>query len=219
MIRALALIGVFTLPVVARAQDRPAGEPALIEQFDGKKLQGWEIDGESKIESGALVIGGKAEARLRLKEALGTGFKVNLEYKYAGPAPFSWQFEAGQPPNRNFFHDAPTWTEVVMTRQDAGALFALPVKYVLRELNGPLTGRGSLSARAGRLPTMELIVPAGATLTIRRIALATTPPGEGDGRWWIPLTILALILAGVVGVGWFLKRRARHRRLPPGHNP
>ena len=218
MVRTLALIAALAHPVVVRAQDRPGGEPALIEQFDGKKLQGWEIDGESKIENGALVIGGKAEARLRLKEALGSGFKVILEYKYAGPAAFSWQFEAGLPPNRNFFHDMPTWTEVVMMRQDAGAFFALPVKYELRERNGPLTGNGSLSAPAGRLPTMELIVPAGATLTIRRLALMTTPPGEGGGGWWVPLTILAVILAGVVALGWFLKRRARLRRISPGHN-
>lgn len=216
MVRILALIGVFALAIVARAQDRPGGEPALIEQFDGKKLQGWEIDGESKIENGALVIGGKAEARLRLKEPLGSEFKVILEYKYAGPE-FSVQFKAGQPPDQNLFHQTLNWTEVVMTRERFGASLGLPVNYKLRQLGGPLTGSGSLSAPSGQLPALELIVPAGATLTIRRLALQTTPPGEGGGGLWAALIVLALVLGGIVALGWFLKRRGA--AAPPADVP
>jgi hypothetical protein len=207
MKRWLVIVVFLDSTCLAWGQDRPAGTPVLVEQFDGKELHGWKIDGESKIEGGAVIIGGKAESRMHLAEPLGDQFKVILEYKYAGLPPFSWQFKSGEPPNRNFFHDAPIWTELVMTRERAGALFALPAKYTIRQLGGSLTGSGSLSAPSGPIPTFELIVPAGATLTIRRIALQTTPPGEGGGGLWAALIVLTLVLGGIVALGWFFKRR------------
>ena len=179
MNRWLIILVFLESPCLAWCQDRPADEPALIEQFDGKVIRGWEIDGEYKIEDGAVKIGGKSPTRMHLTEPLGGEFTLLLEYQYRGPGSFALQFEKGRPPDQNFFYDMPDWTELIVTGKRGKLGFGQLINYTLRYRTG--SGSSGLNPGASGSRTIEFIVPAEAGLTIRRLALKTTPPGESPG--------------------------------------
>ena len=54
---------------------------------------------------------------------------------------------------------------------------------------------------------MSLDVPAGTTLTIRRIRLQTTAPPASAAGVFIALGVLALVILLVIAGGWYLHRR------------
>ena len=202
MARLVATILVFACPVTMLAQ----AQQAWIEQFDGKKLEGWHIDGDSKIENGMLILGGKAGTKLRLQTPLGDAFHMRLEYRYSGHPQLNLRYQANGPEQRQ---DIPwasdDWTELDVKRRRGNMGFGYLFDYSSRTRGS--AGSGGLANGDGDFRVFELVVASGRTLTIRRIALQTSPPGAGPGSMWVPIITLVFLLLGIMGLGWFLNRR------------
>ncbi len=201
--RLVATILMFVCPATLLAQ----AQNAWIEQFDGKKLQGWEIDGESKIENGVLTLGGKIETKMRLSAPLGEQFELRLECQYAGSVP-TLRFATSAPVNERPLAGMPGhWAEFTLQRARGNLGFGYVLSQTFRHLDDGGMSSGGLPPGSGDVRELTIIVRAGSTLTIRRMVLQTTPPGEGPGAVWVPVAVLVLVLLGIMGLGWFLNRR------------
>mgnify|MGYP001591391121 CR=1 FL=1 len=196
----------FATPLCAQQQE------VWIEQFDGKMLHGWQIDGEAVVEQGVIKIGGKDPATLRLTTPLGDKFSIRLEYQYTGPAVPALRWETNEPaPTQWHFHGIPSrWIEMTFNVSQGNWFNRNTGSLAYRTLDNSLgssSGSGAIAAGAGPARELMIIVYPSTTLTIRRLALQTTPPPPAVGTPWIPVAILVAILVSIVLLGWFLNRR------------
>lgn len=207
MQRGLAMLIVLAHTTALAAQDHPAGKEASVEQFDGKTLQGWEIDGESKIEDGTLQVGGKSQAKMRLTAPLGDRFAVRMECQYTSDRPHLRLATSA----RTFEHPLPgwpgPWATLLLERSRGDFSFSYRLNYSFRDLDDSESSGGWWPDVGGDVREFALIIPEDCKLTIRRISLETTRPGEAPSTPWIPLAFLFGILLTVVALGWFLHRR------------
>lgn len=195
-------------------QDGPAGRAALVDQFDGKELHGWEIEGEGKIEDGVIKLGGKSEAKLRLLTPLGDQVRLRLEYKLAPEQnnlpKLVWEAD-GTTESLWGLSTRGQWMELDVTGERSGFLRTFRLNYSFGNVPGPgesrSGGSGMFHEVGGHLCRLVILVPPDSALTIRKIALSTTgspPPTSGPG---IAFVVLALVLAAVIALGWLLNRR------------
>ena len=213
MKRPLAVIVLLGITNLGWSQDGPAGRVPLVDQFDGKELKGWEIEGEGKIEGGVIKLGGRSEAKLRLTAPLGDQVRLRLEYQLAPEQnnlpKLVWEADG----NTQWLWGLSTrgqWMELDVNGGRGGFWRAFRLNYSFGNIPGPGEGRsggsGMFHEVGGHLCRLVILVPPDAALTIRKIALHTTaspPPTSGPG---IALVVMALVLAGVIALGWFLNR-------------
>ena len=205
MSRSAVIFLLLACPALLEAQD------AWIEQFDGKTLQGWEIDGDGKLENGVLKLGGSGGALLRLKAPLGDKFSFRLEYRYEGPSMpvLNWETNAPYPSTWQFHGIPGQWIEMTMNVTAGNWLNPNSGSYSYRTIDnmGGSQGSGGMMAGSGRARDLVIVVQPNTTLMIRRISLQTTPPPPPVGRPWIAIAVLVGLLLGVMALGWFLNRR------------
>ena len=215
MNRLLAVAAILVLAFSARAQDAAKIFEDVEKQndwnelFDGVTLRELQVDEPIIINNGQLIVGGARPRRLRLKAPLGDQFKLLIECRFDGPvAPslvlalqsFGARGESTYPIRGA---TAGEWQELLYIRKDAGrgkfAIDTLTRKADDKTVRsaGQIGGSGTVS--------LSWEVPAGTTLTIKRIRLQTTT--SSNNGLFIALGILALIILMVVAVGWFLNRR------------
>ena len=202
MARLVAVALLFACPATLLAQ-----APAWSEQFIGKTLQGWEIDGDTKIEDGVLIVGGKIETKLRCVVPLGNRFELRLECMYSGFQRPQLHFETSAPFWQRELTGAPrAWGEFIVkrTRTDLGFGHQMVQSFRHLEVTGHHTS--TVPPGSGDIRELAFIIPAGQTMSIRRIALQTTPAGADPGGLWAPLLVLVLVLLGIMTLGWFLNR-------------
>lgn len=180
------------------------------EHFDGATLKGWQPGGEVTIKDGLLVVGGARKGTLHLKVPLGEQFKILMECRYEGPTPPYLELET-----RGFLSGGKTastlhgpravWMDLLLVGTTRDGRVTMTEYYRTRdkEPTGAFT-YGGLGA-----PSVRLEVPAGVTLTIRKIRLQTAPPA-GLGRVFMALGGLMAALTLLAVIGWFLRRRRRH---------
>jgi len=210
MNRPLAVIVLLGFANLGWSQDGPAGRAALVDQFDGKELHGWEIDGEGKIEGGFIKLGGAAEAKLRLLTPLGDHIRLRLEYQLgAGPGMPALHWEADGNTQGVFgFSAKGQWMELDATGQRNGFWGQYRLNLADGKIPGPNEGNSGMFADVGgRVCRFAIHVPAGASLTIRKIALGTTAPPPTTRSPGFAIVVMALLLAGVIALGWLLNRR------------
>jgi len=203
MTRFLVAFLMLACPAVLPAQE------AWIEQFDGKTLQGWEIDGQGVVENGQIKLGGAGGATLRLTARLGDKFSIRLEYEYAGPIVpnITWQTNAAYPCQWGFQSAANRQSEATFDVVQGGWMTANRASYKFRTLDGSSSGSGGLMAGVGPARDITIVVQPNSTLTIHRISLQTTPPPPPVGTPWIAIAVLVGLLVSVMALGWFLNRR------------
>jgi hypothetical protein len=216
MIRTCALLAVLGLPAAIRAQDAAKvfedveKETAWTELFDGATTNNLQIDGDFSLNDGVLVLGGARQTRLQIKAPLGDQFKLLLECRFDGPATPSVRlatrsFLAQGESGTSMVGTSGEWQEMLYVRKkDPGrgtfAMDTLSRKVADKAIQsaGGMGGSGT--------PTLSWDVPAGTTLTIRKMRLQTTPPPSSSGLY-IALIVLTLVILAVAGLGWFLNRR------------
>src|SRR5262245_65449985 len=191
------------------------GDAAWVEHFDGVTLQGWQPEGDVTIKDGALVVGGARGGKFRLKVPLGDRFKVLLECRYDGPSTPLIRFEtrtfmSGGISVSSLHGPGAAWMDLLLVGQDHDGQFTLTEYYRTGD-KGPASGGGY----GGRgTASLSIEVPAGTTMTIRRLRVQTTPPA-GLGGVFLALGGLAAALTLLAILGWWLRRR-RPALLGPG---
>jgi len=225
MIRILTLIAVVAFPLVVRAQDANKimadveKEFALVDQeadwielFDGATIKDLQIDGVFTIKDGTLELGGGGQTRLQIKAPLGEQFKVLIECRFDGPAMPSLRlatrgFLSKGESGMSMGGTAGQWQEVLYVRRKAD-----PSKFLLNTLSrnvGDKAVQGGGQMGGDGTPTLAWEVPAGTTLTIRRMRLQTTAPQTSAGVYGA-LIVLTLVILSIACLGWFLNRRRKH---------
>jgi hypothetical protein len=139
--------------------------------FDGKTTFGWKIDGEAKVEQGALVLGGEKETAATTSARFGT-FACRLDARTEGGKPAGIAIgPQTNGPGANVYVSALTrgqqkWEQIT-----------------LKSEMDPATGKHSWSARKGGAEAIgssapgsgqadfRFTVPAGTTLYLRNVAL------------------------------------------------
>jgi hypothetical protein len=215
-----ALTFLLVLVDAVHAQPGPGSgkEPGWIEQFDGTKLDGWGWEGESSIVDKTLVLGGAKPTGLWLKTPLGERFKLRLEYKWDGAASPRLSYgSAGSFGGRRPFSDgnlpsrAGSWMAYRIEGQPVPEAGGYRVEHSHEGGGGSGTHGG-----VTEINFLEIHIPAGTTLSIRRVQLQTDRPpdsAEEGGSLVIPLLVLSSIIFGVIAWGWYRNRRAIS--LPP----
>jgi hypothetical protein len=224
MIRTCVLLAVLGLPAALRAQDAAKmfeeveKQAAWTDVFDGATIDNLQIDGVFSIKDGVLILGGGRQTRLQIKTPLGDEFKLLLECRFDGPAApsvrlatrsFLAQGESGM----SMVGTSAEWQEMLYIRKkDPGrgtfAMDTLTRKVADKAIQsaGGIGGSGT--------PTLSWDVPAGTTLTIRKMRLQTNAPVNSSGGLYGALIVLTLVILGIAGLGWFLNRRRSSQ--PPG---
>jgi hypothetical protein len=192
--------------------------------FDGRDSSELLIDGEYRLDDGALVIGGIDPARLFIRRQLGDDFELRLScrgegtgmlqlhaesHRFGGGSSFGMGFPAS-PPQPGA---APEWRELRCRCQpDAGAGGYRLVVENRREGEAAAPGVANSSYLSGSSPPgVWLEVPAGTQLLLRDMRARPDPTA---GRWWrgpwgFGAVLLAAFLALVVAVLLFVRRMRR----------
>jgi hypothetical protein len=218
MIRILALIAVLAFPLVVRAQDAAKvfadadKETDWIELFDGATIKDLQIDGVFNIKDGALELGGARQTRLRIKAPVGDQFKVLIECRFDGPVTPSLRLAirslmAKGESGTSMAGTAGQWQEVLYIRKEVAGQGRFAMDTLCRKVSDKAIQSAGQIGGTGT-PTLSWEVPAGTTLTIRRMRLQTTAPPTSSGLYGA-LIVLTLVILGIAGLGWFLNRRRK----------
>ena len=207
----LLILGVGAVAWGQRREDHEDAktDPQMAELFDGKQLVGWEVDGEHTIKDGTLIIGGKAAAKLWPKTPMGNKFKLLLEAEYHGERP-QWIVQihgSAAPIAKVWMMSADQFHEIVVINDLDSASW----KHEVRVSNiGPTNqGAGFAGIGLGGVVGLEIGVPAGARLSIRRLRWynAAPPPEPTSTGLWVAMTVLGLVVVGIMALGWFINRK------------
>jgi hypothetical protein len=214
MVRLLALTSFLFLSwapsVQAQKFEDVLRAPEMIEAFDGKTLVGWEIEGEHSIKDGVLVIGGKAAAKLR-PAVLGEHFKLFAEFQHQGGATPRFHFHVQHSAPLAFNVWSPLsgnqWQELSLINQSSGSGRDHRLRYENRAQSSSMTGMAG--GGSGVIDSMEIIIPAGTQLSIRKLRWFSPPPPPPPSKSgvWIAMGVLGVILGGAMILGWLLNRR------------
>jgi hypothetical protein len=186
-------------------------EPGWIEQLTKGGLQDWTTEGEEKGDPDGWALGGTRPAKMTLNLPVGDQFKVWLEFKLSGGGATPPMVNLAMPGSTSTvplpYHTAGGWMNVVIVCQrDQGRGHTLMARYVVE---GAARGSVVLSSGVERLDSIGFSVPAGATMTLRRVRLQNSPriaaPDSSDVL--TPLLLLGGVLAAVMATGWWLNRR------------
>jgi hypothetical protein len=189
-------------------------EPGWIDQLTKGGLQDWTTDGEEKGDSAGWMLGGKGPARMTLNLPLADEFKVWLEFKFNGAGVDRPVVEVSMPGRTSTpplpFNTAGEWMNVVLIcqRGPGGRGHVLTAHYALE--HSP-RGNVILSSGGDRLDSIGFSIPAGATMTLRRVRFQNSPHSAGPDRsdLVMPLLLLGGALIAVMAAGWWLNRRPR----------
>ncbi|GEM_PF-3276862 len=184
-------------------------DPQMAELFDGKQLVGWEVDGEHTIKDGMLIIGGKTAAKLRPKTPMGNKFKLLLEAEYHGARP-QWIVQihgSAAPIPRDWVMSADRLFEIVLINDPNSPNWEHEVR--LSFIGPQHQGTAFEGIGRGSVAGLEIGIPAGARLSIRKLRWHSTPPPPEPTPTglWIALAVLGLVLCGIMALGWFVNRR------------
>ena len=183
------------------------GEAAWIEHFDGVTLKGWKTSGDVTIKDGLLLVGGAGKGKLELKVPLGEQFKILMECRYDGPTRPMLLIET-----RGFFSGGMSastlhgpwdvWMELLVVGNTRDGQVTITEYFRIAE-KGPASG-GDYGGSG--TPSVSIEVPAGVTMTIKRIRVQTTQPA-GLGGVFLVLGGLMAALTLLAALGWYLRRR------------
>ncbi len=185
-------------------------EAAWGELFDGATIDNLQIDGVFSIKDGVLILGGARQTKLQLKAPLGDQFKLVLECRFDGPAPPSTRlatrsFLAHGESGMSMPGTSGQWQELLYIRKKDEAQDRFMMEALHRKVGDKAVSGGGQFGGSG-IPSLSWDVPAGTTLTIRKIRLQTTPL-PGSSGLYMALIVLTLVLVAVAALGWFLNRR------------
>jgi hypothetical protein len=186
-------------------------EAAWTDVFDGATIDNLQIGGVFSIKDGVLILGGGRQTRLQIKTPLGDEFKLLLECRFDGPAKPSVRlatrsFLAHGESGMSMTGTAGEWQELLYIRKkDVGrGTFAMDT---LSRKVGDKAIQSAGGIGGSGTPTLSWEVPAGTTLTIRKMRLQTNAPVNSSGGLYGALIVLTLVILGIAGLGWFLNRR------------
>lgn len=209
MRRLWAVVVILAVSGRAGAQDDHGPEPNLTEQLVGGKLIDWQIEGDSVADKDTITIGGKAQTTVKLLRPIGERFSLRLEFQYTGPTAPLLQWKTNQISNWNLSSAGPNrWMEFAVSGAQGTWRSGAHWRQTTRAIDGSYNSSGGLFVSPGPMREFHIIVPANTTLTIRRLALHTTPVTERSPYGLIvAVVILVGLLVGVMALGWFVNRR------------
>lgn len=189
--------------------------------FDGVTLSDWRATGEVKIKDGMLILGGTRSAKLQLNKLLGPRFKVFLECRVDGPVMPTIAFTtrgilSGGATSSSLHAHAGSWADVLLVGRTNERDMLLIDEY-RRRAGTPPDRRGGFGI--GGAPLLSLEIPAGTTLSIRKIRVQRPPPGDTTQSLFLGLGALMGAVTLIVAVGWLLQRWRRPRVAAPSAPP
>jgi hypothetical protein len=220
MLMQYGLAGICCLAIAAPlvAQQPIDSMPGFV-RHEGWDASIWVIEGTRSLAKESLTLGGAAETKMRLVPRLGDHFQVQIIFSYEGTMPvlrygprgslarggwqqFSLSGVSGRP------------IELLLTGSDRGFMSGQSLQHNTRTLDGSSSSGGNLYA-GNRVAELALVVPAGSKMTITSVLVKTTSVSEESSPLIAALIVLALILVGMMALGWLLQRR-RQRSATPG---
>ncbi len=191
-------------------------EPPLTEHLVEGKLIDWQIEGDIVSDKHSITIGGKSPAKLRLLKRMGDQFYLRLEYQFTGPPP-TLVWHTNQTRSWSLVSPGPNrWAEFTTRGAQGTWRSGSQWRQATRAMDGGFSSTGGLYVGAGPLREFNIVVPANSTLTLRRLALYTTPVVERSPYGLTAaIAVLVGVLAGIMALGWFLNRR-RSAAAAPG---
>lgn len=176
-------------------------------------LVGWEVRGGQIMDpDGIIHLGGPSPTIARLTTPLSEEFKLFMEYQTPDPQSIrvrfyrhTTMFSGGFMERRLAPGSAGAWVELTLSgapRPGGG----YEVVQDERHRNG--SSRSS-SSQGDAVAWIELEVPAGQSLAIRRLELLSTAPAASAQSLVPAVAVLVVFLLGVMGLGWFVNRRRR----------
>jgi len=191
--------------------DQAPNEPGWVDQLGPGGLVGWDVRGGQIMDQDGVHLGGPSPTIARLLTPLSEEFKLFMEYQSPDPQSIRVRFY-----HHGMFSGG--FTDMRLAPGSAGQWVELTIAGAPRPGGGynvihderHSSGASKSSATHGdAIDWIEIEVPAGQTMAIRRLRLLSTAATSG-GQSVIPaLAILAVFLLGVMGLGWFVNRRRR----------
>jgi hypothetical protein len=191
------------------AAKRPAEEPGWVEQIGPGGLVDWSVRCGQIIDKDGVHLGGPSTARLTAP--LSERFKLRLDYLSPNPQEIRLRFHresmfsGGFMERRLSMGGAGQWVEMTIAG-DYLPQGQYQLKTDERHANG---GGSSTTTGNDAIDWIEIEVPAGQSLVLRRIALLSTARSAAPHSLYPAVAALILFLFGIMGLGWFLNRRRR----------
>jgi hypothetical protein len=201
--------------------DQAHQEPGWVDQLSGGRLSGWEVPGVHRFDHDLLVIDGAGGGLMHSLAPLGDRFKVLIEYRFDSPAGPELLFE-----QRDFFGSTfgsrglpgrpNEWVELLIEQQPRPGGGGYRLLWAARSLEpGGVVAGGDVLAQGAPVGSLELVVHGGNDLKIRRLRVLAGPTSASVAPVLLtPFLVLGALLAGVMGVGWWLSRRRRASGAP-----
>jgi hypothetical protein len=196
-------------------------ETGWVDQLSGGRLSGWEVPGVHRFDKDLLVIDSAGGGVIHSLAPLGDRFKVLIEYRFDSPAGPELLFE-----QRDFFGSTfgsrglpgrpNEWVELLIEQQPQPGGSGYRLLWAARSLEPGGLVAGDVLAQGAPVGSLELVVHGGNDLKIRRLRVLASPTAATVAPVLMtPFIVLGALLAGVMGVGWWLQRRSRKTRPSP----
>jgi hypothetical protein len=191
--------------------DKQAEEPGWVEQIGPGGLVDWSVRGGQVIEQDGVHFGGASHTTARLTAPLSERFKLRMEYLSPNPQEIRLRYH-----RENMFSGA--FMERRLSMGGAGQWVELTISgdyqhngsyQIKTDERHPRGGGSSTTTRPDAIDWIEIEVPAGQSLVLRRVALLSTAKAPAPHSLYPAVAALVLFLFGIMGLGWFLNRRRR----------